>query len=243
MTRPPLIIAGALAVALSALAPPRDARAQQQQQQPGRPPSAPIRDEDHSFRRHVRSWTGLRRQNVVMQKRDYSCGAAALATVIKYHWGDDITELELLQEVVEMLTVEELKDRIQKGLSLTDLRRLAVRVGYQATIGRLEFDKLRESKVPLIVGITVREFDHFVVFRGTDGRYVYLADPARGNVRTPIPEFLDQWQKNAVLVVVKPDAVDKVKKSPLSVRPEEISLGQLNRRYARDRVTTKVFPQ
>ena len=77
-------------------------------------------------------------------------------------------------------------------------------MGYQSTIGRLEFDKLKESKIPLIVGIVVDGFDHFVVFRGTDGRNVYLADPAHGNLRVPAAEFVKQWQKNMALVVVKP---------------------------------------
>jgi predicted double-glycine peptidase len=200
------------------------------------PVRTPIRDEQHEFRRYAHSWLEIRNHNVVMQQRDYSCGAAALATLIRYHWGDDVTEEQLLKEVVEMLTVEEMKERIKNGLSLTDLRKLAVRVGYQSTIGKLSFDKLKDSKVPLIVGLVVNEFDHFVVYRGTDGYYVYLADPARGNVRTPIPEFLEQWQKNAVLVVVKP-GVDPKKTSPLNLQPEETFLGELNRLYVRDRLS------
>lgn len=210
-------------------------------EQSNRVPSAPIRDPEHTFRHHVTSWTELRKENVVMQKRDYSCGAAALATVIRYHWDGDVTELDLLQELVQMLTVEELKDRIEKGLAMTDLRRLAVRVGYQSTIGRLEFEKLRKTKIPLIVGIVINDFDHFVVYRGTDGQYVYLADPARGNIRTPIPEFLDQWQKNMVLVVVKP-GVERESWSELLLQPDEVMLGESNRLYLRDRTTTKVFP-
>lgn len=200
---------------------------------------APVRDQEHSFHRHVKSWRQLQRENVVMQQRDYSCGAAALATLIRYHWDEDVTEMKLLIDVVRMLTPEEMKERIKNGLSLTDLRRLAVRTGYLATIGRLEFEKLREAKVPLIVGITVNDFDHFVVYRGTDGQYVYLADPARGNVRTPIPEFLEQWQENAVLVVVK-RGVEAEKESPLLVRAEEIFLGELNRLHVRKRLES--FP-
>jgi predicted double-glycine peptidase len=212
-------------------------------QQPASTVRAPIRDPDRDFRRYVRSWLELRNQNIVMQRRDYSCGAAALATVIRYHWGDNATETQLIREAIRMLTPEEMKERYKNGLALTDLRRLAVRVGYLATIGRLDYQKLRESKVPLIVGIVVDGFDHFVVYRGTDGYYVYLADPARGNVRTPIPEFLDQWQKNLALVVVKrgKDAKEK-KTSPLMVQPEEVFLGELNRLYLRDRVTSKVLP-
>ncbi|OHB82494.1 MAG: hypothetical protein A2V98_24425 [Planctomycetes bacterium RBG_16_64_12] len=237
--RPCVLVACVLAATCLTCGADREGKAQQ------RPTAAgpPVRDEEHRFHRHAKSWLELRTENVVMQQRDYSCGAAALATLIRHHWGDEVTETQLIGELVQMLTVEEMKERIQNGLSLTDLRRLAVRIGYLATIGRVEFDKLRESKVPLVVGIVVNDFDHFVVYRGTDGHYVYLADPARGNVRTPIPEFLDQWQKNAVLVVVKPGDGPVAKASPLLVQPEETTLGELNWLYLRDRVTSKVFPE
>jgi hypothetical protein len=200
----------------------------------------PIRDPQHRFQRRTKSWQEIRTQNIVMQQRDYSCGAAALATVIRYHWGDNVTETQILQEVFKLLTIEELKERIENGLSLTDLRRLAVKLGYQAAIGKLEFEKLKESKVPLIVGLSFEDFDHFAVFRGTDGVYVYLADPARGNVRVPVHEFEAQWQKNAVLVVVKP-GVDPKKVSPLNLDPLEVFLGETNRLYLRDRVSGPQF--
>jgi len=201
----------------------------------------PVRDRDRRTQVYLKSWMDIRTQNIVMQQRDYSCGAAALATLIKYHWGGNVTETQLLLETGRMLSLEELKDRIQRGLSLTDLRRLAVRVDYLSTIGRLSFEKLRESKIPLIVGIVVNGYDHFVVVRGVDEQYVYLADPARGHVRTPIPDFVKQWQKNLVLVVVKKGVDAKSIVSPLTLHLDEKFLGELNRYYARDRVTTNAM--
>jgi len=74
---------------------------------------------------------------------------------------------------------------------------------------------------------SVDEFDHLVVYRGTDGRYVYMADPIRGNLRVPTTVFVKQWQKNAILAIAKPG--HKVKThSPLSIRGEELFLGELN---------------
>ncbi len=61
-------------------------------------------------------------------------------------------------------------------------------------------------------------------------------------MRTPIPKFLKQWQKNLALVVVKRGKDVKVKTSPLMVQPEEEFLGEVNRLYLRDRVTSKVLP-
>lgn len=203
----------------------------------------PVRDETRRTHVYTKSWTEIRTQNVVMQQRDFSCGAAALATVINYQWGGKVTETQLLLETGKMLTLEELKDRIEKGLSLTDLRRLAVREGYLASIGRLTYEKLSESKVPLIVGIVVNGYDHFVVYRGSDCQYVYLADPARGNIRIPIADFVKQWQKNLVLVVVKKGVDAKNLVTPLTVTCDEKFLGELNRYYVRDRTTTSILPK
>jgi predicted double-glycine peptidase len=188
----------------------------------------PVRDPQHIFQRGVWSWRELKDKNVVKQNRDYSCGAASLCTLLKYYWGDNVTEQKILDEVDKMLTPAERKERIQNGLSLTDLRRVCVKLGYVASIGTLSFDQLSQSKIPVLVGLKIGKFYHFAVYRGTDGYWVYLADPARGNVRGPIKDFVDAWQKNAILVVAKKDQ-DIKESSPLSLKPEEIYLGTLNR--------------
>jgi len=195
-------------------------------------PPAPVRDERHITQQHVKTWLERRRENIVMQSKDFSCGAAALATLLQHFWGDAIGEERLLRELDAMLTPTEIADRITNGLTLTDLRRVAVRLKYQATIGKLEFAKLAESRVPVVVGVTVRDYKHFVVYRGTDREYVYLADPARGNLRTPIGDFLEQWQDKAVLVVAKPD-VNVPTSSVLAVREAEREFGWLNRQLLR----------
>jgi uncharacterized protein len=194
--------------------------------------SAPVRDADHIFQKNACNWKQLRQLNIVMQQRDYSCGAAALATILRYYWGDNVTEDQILLVIQKILTPEEMKDRIKKGLAISDLRRASVEMGYLSTIGTLTFKQLAESKVPLIVGISPDGYDHFAVFRGVDYDYVYLADPIRGNIRVPFCEFISQWQKNAVLVVAKPD-MEPPKTSPLSVRCDEVRLGELNNQLIR----------
>ena len=109
-----------------------------------------------------------------------------------------------------MLTAEETDDRIKNGLAMSDLRRAAVKMGYQSVVGKTTFAKLGEMKVPAIVGIQPGGHKHFVVLKGTFGDHVYFADPIRGNIRMPNWEFVEQWQKKAILVVHKPG--EKVKK-------------------------------
>jgi uncharacterized protein len=184
---------------------------------------APVRDPEHQTSLTVENYLAIKRKNIVMQKRDYSCGAAALATICRYYWEDNVTEDQVLGELDDMLTPEEVKDRIENGLAMSDLRRAAVRLGYQAVVGKTTFEKLLGLKVPVIVGIQPGGHKHFVVYRGADAQYVYFADPIRGNIRMPFWEFRPQWQQNAVLVIHKPGA--KVKTiSPLSLREEDVNI-------------------
>ena len=185
------------------------------------------------------TWKQIKQANIVMQKRDYSCGAAALATILVYYWGDNVTEEQILIVIANILTPEELKDRIKKGLAISDIRRACVEMGYVSTIGTLSLQSLSESKVPLIVGLSHNKYDHFVVYRGMDCDWVYVADPIRGNIRIPIVDFASEWQKNAALVVAKEDQ-EPPTTSPLSLHFYDLQLGELNKQVIRTQ-PEKVF--
>jgi uncharacterized protein len=189
--------------------------------------TAPIRDPAFIFQRRIRSWKEIRQQNIVMQEFDYSCGAAALATLLRYFWEDDVNEETVLHTVDGFLSPAEYKDRVQNGLAIADLQRAAVKLGYLSEAGKISFEELCQSKVPLLVAIIADGYAHFVVVRGIFGDNVYLADPIRGNIRVRTTLFQTQWQKHAVLVVLKAK-VDPPKTSPLTVRQNEVNLGELN---------------
>jgi predicted double-glycine peptidase len=185
-----------------------------------------VRNSDYTVKKEVLSYREIGRQNLVTQGLDYSCGAAALATIAKYFWGDDVGELDFIKIALQILTPEEFRDRQKNGLTLEDLKNVALKANYFSTVGRLKFSQLRESKVPLIVGMDIEGYKHFVVVRGTDDDYVYLADSIRGNLRIRHSEFKKQWQKNLVLVVAK-RTVKPPENSLLSVQPQEKEPRQL----------------
>ncbi|MDB4540513.1 cysteine peptidase family C39 domain-containing protein [bacterium] len=202
---------------------------------------APIRNDARDFRVFPKNRKELSREDIVMQRRDFSCGAAALATVFKYYWREAATEELFLTLIARRLSREELMERIRNGLSLTDLKNAAIAVKYSAVIGRLTLEKLADSKLPLIVGITVNNYDHFVVVRGVVGDYIYLADPIYGKQRIPLDVFAERWQENAILAIIKPGA-KPMKTSPLFVTPYEASLGKLNNLVIRNQITGNLFP-
>jgi predicted double-glycine peptidase len=180
------------------------------------------RDPQRFIQKEMTSWKALREQNIVMQKYDYSCGAASLATVCRYFWNDNVTEKDFLEAVLQTLSAEELKDRMENGLSLTDLRKAAVKKGYVASSGKRSLQQLRQAKVPVIVRISKNDYDHFVVFRGIIEDRVFLADPVRGNIRVSIPVFLSEWNNgnatDGVIFVVAKPYTKPPESSPLLVR-------------------------
>jgi predicted double-glycine peptidase len=137
----------------------------------------------------------MRRENVVIQKWDLSCGAAALTTMLNFQHQDMVTEKEVATAL--MGREEYIKNprlvNIRQGFSLLDLKRYADERGYEGIgYGKLTLDGL-VKKAPIIVPLNLLGYNHFVVFRGIKGNRVLLADPAWGNRTLLVEQFENAW--------------------------------------------------
>ena len=141
----------------------------------------------------ARSMKDLRDRNVVKQRFDFSCGAAALATLLRYGFGQSVTEAQIMVALFDLPTEDEKADRRRTGFSLLDMQRVARTQGYEAEGFRLEPKQLSMIDGPVIVYIEPRGYKHFAVLSGVRGDRVYLADPSLGNIRMPLHAFLDRW--------------------------------------------------
>lgn len=143
----------------------------------------------------VESILEMRHHDVVIQKWDLSCGAAALATILRYQWGDPVTEREIALSLMsrQVYIAHPELVRIREGFSLLDLKRYADAHGYKGTgYGDLTFDDLLKY-APIMVPVDILGYHHFVVFRGVyDGR-VLLADPAWGSRTMTVAQFESIW--------------------------------------------------
>jgi len=146
-------------------------------------------------REPVRSLLEMRRDKVVVQDFDLSCGAAALATLLTYQHGDPVPEREVVRGLIAR---EEYLDdagllRVKQGFSLLDLKRYVERRGYRGVgLGNLTLADL-VGRAPVMTPVGLNGYNHFVVFRGLQGDRVLLADPAWGNRAIPIEEFEAAW--------------------------------------------------
>ncbi|WP_210411834.1 C39 family peptidase [Noviherbaspirillum sp. UKPF54] len=145
--------------------------------------------------RAVRSLLEMRHENVVIQQWDLSCGAAALATLLKYQHGEPVTEKEVALSLMKREEYIKNPQLIQsrEGFSLLDLKRHVDARGYLGSgYGKLQLKDL-VAKAPLIVPIKTHGYNHFVVFRGMYRDRALLADPAWGNRTMPVDEFMEHW--------------------------------------------------
>jgi hypothetical protein len=151
--------------------------------------------------KEVTSFKDMRTSNVVTQSLDYSCGPAALATLLSYYFEDKVTEKEIIGFL--LLTGNLAKIKSNKGFSLLDLKNFARYKGYEVVGYKMDLEFLAKLNKPVLIPINIKEYSHFVIFRGSKGNRVFLADPALGKMTMLIDKFLKIWQGGIGLVLAK----------------------------------------
>ena len=111
----------------------------------------------------VTSMRQARLAGTLLQKYDFSCGSAALATLLTHHYGYPVSE----QTVFEEMYAQGDQQKIQReGFSLLDMKRLLAKLGFEADGFEQPLEKLNEANVPAIVLINEKGYHHFVVVKG-----------------------------------------------------------------------------
>lgn len=155
----------------------------------------------------------MRFKNVVRQRYDLSCGAAAIATLIRYFYGEKITEKEVIADISKFGDVAKIK---KLGFSMLELKRFGDRRGYVVRGFKVKSAKdLVNLKIPVLTLINVRGYNHFVILKGIRNGQVYIADPAFGNRNYSISSFEAGWSK-IILAYLSPK---KSPKNQFSLRP------------------------
>lgn len=154
--------------------------------------------------KHIRSLKEIRDANVVHQRWDMSCGAAALSTLLTYDFKDDTPETAIVVWLLHR--TDPVRVRSRGGFSLLDLKRFAQARGYRADgFSGMSLEELAALKGPAITPIRVKGYDHFVVVRGVAGDRVLLADPGFGNVVMNTGRFSHIWKQGIVFIIHPPD--------------------------------------
>lgn len=132
------------------------------------------------------------------QQYDFSCGSAALASLLTFHYDDNINEQSVFMDMFQ--NGDKLKIQ-QQGFSLLDMKRFLERRGYQSNGFRMSLVNL---KVPAITIINNNGYLHFVIIKGFNGEEVLVGDPSVGVKVIPLDDFTKMWEQR-ILFLIKDD--------------------------------------
>src|SRR5450830_1772742 len=157
----------------------------------------------------VTSLKEARFKTTMRQQYDFSCGSAAVATLLTHHYGYPVTEQSVFEEM--FARGDQAKIR-QEGFSLLDMKAYLNAHQFQADGFELPLTKLLESGLPAIVLIAENGYHHFVVIKGMrDGR-ILLGDPSNGTRAVSRSSFEATWVNKLLFVIHNKQTVAKFNK-------------------------------
>jgi predicted double-glycine peptidase len=148
--------------------------------------------------KQVRTFRDLRFREMVPQHYDFSCGSAALASVLHYGYGLDVSETELIKK---MLVGANPKEVVKNGFSMLDMKRYVESIGFRGHGFRIKPEALYQLQMPVIALMEIRGYRHFVVVKGASAGRVFIADPALGHRVVFENDFVKGWN-GVVLAIV-----------------------------------------
>ena len=147
---------------------------------------------------NVRSMQELRFVETVRQGFDFSCGSAAIATLLSYHYDRPTTELEVFEKMWNAGDQE----KIQKnGFSMLDMKRYLQSQGLAADGFKIPASRIAKIGLAGLILLDKLEVPHFVVVIGASNGELLVSDPARGIWNMSSEEVESLW--NSVFFVVR----------------------------------------
>jgi uncharacterized protein len=153
----------------------------------------------------VMSWAEIPFRSVVRQQYDFSCGSAAIATLLTYHYGIRTDETQPFK----VMWTHGDRDKIRKvGFSMLDMKLYLQARGLRAEGYRFSVAELDKIRRPSIALVELRGFKHFVVVKGVRGDRVLVGDPVLGLGEYSRSDFAKMWN-GIVLAIVSTEGAPK----------------------------------
>ena len=146
----------------------------------------------------VVSMREARFQRTLHQQYDFSCGSAAVATLLTHHYDYPVTEEFVFEQMYKQGDQQKIR---KEGFSLLDIKRFLASRGFLADGFQLPLDKLAEAGFPAIVLVAEKGYRHFVVVKGLSQSRVLIGDPAGGTRAMARAGFEAIWQGHLLFVI------------------------------------------
>lgn len=146
----------------------------------------------------VKSFTEMKFSTVYKQQYDYSCGSAALASLLAFHYNDQVNEQSVFNDMFQHGEQELIKEQ---GFSLLDMKNYLERRGYHSDGFKINLDQLLTANSPAITIINTNGYLHFVIIKGLTAQKILVGDPATGVNIIPRNKFEEMWDNQILFLV------------------------------------------
>lgn len=132
------------------------------------------------------------------QRYDFSCGSAAVATLLTYQYGYPVSEQAVFAAMYQHGDQEKIR---REGFSLLDIKRYLESLGFEADGFEQPLDALNNAHLPAIVLLSENGYHHFVVVKGMQDGRVLVGDPAMGTRAIARASFESMWDNHLLFVI------------------------------------------
>jgi predicted double-glycine peptidase len=152
------------------------------------------------IREDIASFSEQKFNNIVKQEHDFSCGSAALATVLNYYLNENLSEKQVIRGLMEFGDKDQIKEL--RAFSLWDMQQFLDAIGYKSGGYKATMEDLtNKDHWPCIIPINVYNYKHFVVLKGIYKDHVFVADPFIGNSSYSMAKFKKIWDDSVMFIV------------------------------------------
>ncbi|CBW29697.1 C39 family peptidase [Haemophilus influenzae] len=140
---------------------------------------------DYISAREIVSYNEFKNFNIIRQTKNNSCGAAALATMLKYKFH--------ISEINEDTILYKLKNPNEEA-SFFELARISKEFNINAIGLALTLKELLNINKPVIAYVNNSlNNDHFIIINGIFNKELLISDPAIGNYSLKVSDFEKIW--------------------------------------------------
>ncbi|PLW81885.1 peptidase C39 [Kineobactrum sediminis] len=143
----------------------------------------------------VTSFAERKFETIYRQQYDFSCGSAALASLLTFHYQDTVSEIDVFLDMFEHGDQEKIQ---HQGFSMLDMKHYLERRGYSANGFKVSLDRLN---IPAITIINQNGYLHFVIVKGLSPTEVLVGDPSVGVKRLEKKKFNEMWESRILFLV------------------------------------------
>ncbi|WP_332669995.1 C39 family peptidase [Aromatoleum sp.] len=146
----------------------------------------------------ITSLKGTRFLSTIRQQYDFSCGSAAVATLLTHQYGKKVDEIAVFKHMYERGDQAKIR---REGFSMLDMKLYLDGMGFRAEGVKVDLDQLAAAKVPAIALVRENGYSHFVVIKGVREGRVVIGDPAMGTRVLARSDFEKHWANGILLVI------------------------------------------